>query len=165
VILGLHHASRTVESIERSLGFYRDLLGLRVVLDEELEGEALDRVVGLKRARVRVVELELGEGHLLELVEYRHPPGRQLSPDASPADVGAHHVALLVDDLAAAHERLEGAGVRFTCPPQTIAAGLFAGTRTTYCFDPDDLAVELWQPPAGDARDHHDPITTGGEKA
>jgi catechol 2,3-dioxygenase-like lactoylglutathione lyase family enzyme len=149
--------------MDASLAFYRDLLELAVVVDEELAGEALDRVVGLTGARLRLVELAVGDGRLLELVEYRDPPGRELPPGASPADVGAHHVALLVDDLNAAHRRLSAAGVRFTCPPQEIAVGLFEGTWTTYCFDPDGLVVELWQPPRG--ADHHEPITTGGEKA
>lgn len=148
MIKGFHHASRTVRSIERSLGFYRDLLGLELVLDEELEGEGLDRVVGLTGARLRVVELDVGDGHLLELVQYHDPPARDFPPEASPADIGAHHVALVVDDIEAVHRRLTAAGIRFTCPPQEIAAGLFKGTRTTYCFDPDDLVVELWEPPS-----------------
>lgn len=148
MIQGFHHSSRTVRSMERSLAFYRGLLGLEVVLDEELEGEGLDRVVGLTGARLRVVELEVADGHLLELVEYHNPPGRDLQPGASPADVGAHHFALLVDDVDAVHRRLTAAGVRFTCPPQEIADGLFKGTRTTYCLDPDDLVIELWQPPS-----------------
>ena len=159
MILGIHHASRTVRSLERSLGFYRDLLGLAVVGEEDLDGEGLDRVVGLTGAALRVVELDAGDGRLLELIEYRSPPGRVL--EASPADVGAHHVAFVVDDIGAAHERLSAAGVRFTCPPQEIGGGPFEGTWTTYCFDPDGLVVELWQPAAG----HQVPITTGGEKA
>ena len=159
MIRGLHHTSRTVADLDRSLGFYRDLLGFVVVSDEELQGETLELVVGIPRAQLRVVELAAGDGPLLELIEYRQPRGAPLS--AGPPDVGAHHMALLVDDIDAAHARLSAAGVRFTTAPQLIAAGIFAGTRTTYCFDPDGLPVELWQPP----NVHHVPITTGGEKA
>ena len=148
MIEGLHHTSRTVADMERSLGFYRDLLGLEVVLDERLEGEPLERVVGLAGARLRVVELRLGSELLLELIEYTAPKGRPLASDASAADVGAHHIALLVDDIHAAHSRLVAAGVRFTTAPVEITGGLFAGTWTTYCFDPDGMTVELWRPPS-----------------
>jgi lactoylglutathione lyase len=147
VIRGFHHASRTVKDMEASLAFYRDLLGLRVVEDEELVGESLDRVVGLPGARLRVVELDAGDERFLELIEYYEPRGRPPLPGASPADVGAHHFALVVEDVHAAHERLAAAAVRFSCPPEQIVGGLFNGTWTTYCFDPDDLIVELWQPP------------------
>jgi catechol 2,3-dioxygenase-like lactoylglutathione lyase family enzyme len=154
VILGLHHASRTVADLERALGFYRDLLGLEIVSDEELEGEALERVVGLTGARLRVVELALGDGRLLELIEYRHPRSAPLPEGATPADVGAHHLALLVADADAAYARLSAAGIRFTTAPEEIAGGPFAGTRTTYCFDPDGLPVELWQPPSSPRPDY-----------
>ena len=43
--------------MDRSLGFYRDLLGMGVLLDTEMQGEMLDNEVGLEGARVRVVEL------------------------------------------------------------------------------------------------------------
>jgi catechol 2,3-dioxygenase-like lactoylglutathione lyase family enzyme len=148
VVRRLHHTSRTVSNLERSLGFYRDLLGLELVADEELAGEGLARVVGVPGARLRVVELKIDEACLLELIEYHHPRGAPRLTSASAADVGAHHFALAVDDLDAIHERLSSAGIRFTTAPTTIPSGLFAGTRTTYCFDPDNLTVELVQPPA-----------------
>jgi catechol 2,3-dioxygenase-like lactoylglutathione lyase family enzyme len=150
VIRGLHHASRTVGNLDRSLGFYSGLLGLQVLSDEELEGAALDNVVGLVGARLRVVELSLNDAILLELIEYRSPKGQRLPASATPADVGSNHLALLVDDIHAAYSALASAGVRFTAPPTEIQAGGFAGTWTAYCFDPDGLTVELWQPSASE---------------
>ena len=175
VIRGLHHVSRAVADIDRSLGFYRDLLGLRVFSEEELEGAALERIVGVPGARLRVVELSIEGSVLLELIEYRHPKGTPLPISATPADVGSHHVALLVNDVGAAYRTLSASGVRFNAPPSEIGGGPFAGTRTTYCFDPDGLTVELWQPPSSlrsaqprarsRSAPHHVPMTTGGENA
>lgn len=146
MIAGLHHASRTVADMDRSLGFYRDLLGMEVAVDTEMAGEMLEREVAMPGARLRLVELRAGDS-FLELLQYRAPAGAPFPDDAKPADVGAHHVALLVDDLEAEHERLAAAGVRFTWPPQGVDAGFFAGHRTAYCYDPDGLIVELWQLP------------------
>jgi catechol 2,3-dioxygenase-like lactoylglutathione lyase family enzyme len=145
--LGLHHTSRTVSDMERSLPFYRDLLGLRVVLDTEMEGPMLEREVAMPGARLRLVLLDTGGPTHLELLEYYSPPGASFPDDAKPADVGAHHVALLVNDIHVAHDRLVDAGVRFTCAPQEVDAGYFRGHWTAYCFDPDGLVVELWQLP------------------
>ncbi len=142
---GIHHVSRSVGDMERSLCFYRDLLGLEVALDTEMSGDMLEREVGLDGARLRLVELATGPGEaMLELLEYSSPP-----PDAStrlrPCDVGAHHVAVLVNDIEEAYQHLDAAGVRFTCPPQEVDAGYFRGHRTAYCFDPDGQILELWQ--------------------
>ncbi|HUZ88562.1 MAG TPA: VOC family protein [Candidatus Acidoferrales bacterium] len=147
MIRGIHHTSRGVGDMDSALAFYRDLLGLRVVLDTEMAGEMLAREVGLEGARLRLVELEGGGQTMLELLQYLVPAGAPYPVDARCSDVGASHFALLVDDIRAAHRRLESAGVRFTYPPQEVDAGYFAGHWTAYCFDPDGQIVELWQLP------------------
>ena len=89
-----------------------------------------------------------GEGRPLgELLEYYEPKPKAWDDDRRPCDTGAHHVALTIDDIGAAYERLLEAGVEFTCPPQEVDAGYFAGHRTVYCYDPDHLIVELWELP------------------
>jgi catechol 2,3-dioxygenase-like lactoylglutathione lyase family enzyme len=143
-VTGIHHTSRSVGDMDRSLAFYRDLLGLEVLLDTEMRGEMLDREVALEGAHLRLVELATGDGQaLLELLQYLAPAPEAVS--ARPCDAGAHHIALRVDDIQAAHDHLTEAGVRFTWPPQEVDAGFFRGHRTAYCFDPDGLIVELWQ--------------------
>ena len=148
MITGIHHVSRGVSDMDRSLAFYRDLLGMDVVLDTEMAGQMLDRETGLAGATIRFVLLR-GSGTMpfLELLQYRAPAGKPYAADSSPADVGAHHIALVVNDIAAAHERLVAAGVRFNWPPQEVDSGTLGGHWTAYCFDPDGLVIELWQLP------------------
>lgn len=146
-VTGIHHTSRSVGDMERSLGFYRDLLGMEVILDTEMAGEMLEREVALEGARLRLVELGSEGQPLLELLQYHVPEPREWNDELRPCDAGAHHFALTVDDIGAAYERLREAGVEFTCPPQEVDAGYFAGHRTAYCYDPDGLIVELWQVP------------------
>jgi catechol 2,3-dioxygenase-like lactoylglutathione lyase family enzyme len=148
MIRGMHHTSRTVSEMERSLAFYRDLLRMRVVLDTEMSGEMLEREVAMAGAHLRFVLLDSGGDTFLELLQYYSPPGEALPESAKPADVGAHHVALLVDDIVSAHKTLVDHGVEFTDAPQEVDAGFFRGHWTAYCYDPDRLIVELWQLPA-----------------
>jgi catechol 2,3-dioxygenase-like lactoylglutathione lyase family enzyme len=147
-VVGVHHTSRSVADMDRSLAFYRDLLGLEVLLDTEMSGEMLEREVALEGARLRLVELGTGGETMLELLQYQEPQPRQEVDELRPCDAGAHHVALAVEDIQADYDRLSGAGVEFTCPPQEVDAGYFAGHRTVYCYDPDHMIVELWQVPA-----------------
>jgi len=144
-VVGVHHTSRSVGDMDRSLAFYRDLLGLEVLLDTEMAGEMLEREVALDGARLRLVELGTGGETMLELLQYHEPEPRDTGGELRPCDVGAHHVALTVDDIASEYERLLEAGVEFTCPPQEVDAGYFEGHHTVYCYDPDRQIVELWQ--------------------
>jgi catechol 2,3-dioxygenase-like lactoylglutathione lyase family enzyme len=147
-VVGVHHTSRSVADMDRSLAFYRDLLGLEVLLDTEMAGEMLEREVALEGARLRLVELGTGGETMLELLQYHEPQPREDLDELRPCDAGAHHIALAVEDIQADYDRLSGAGVEFTCPPQEVDAGYFAGHRTVYCYDPDHMIVELWQVPA-----------------
>lgn len=144
----MHHVSRGVSDMDTSLRFYRDLLGMEVALDTEMSGPMLETEVGLPGARLRFVLLRAsGTAPFLELLQYHEPAGAPYPATASPADVGAHHIALVVNDIRAAHERMAAAGVRFTAPPQEVDSGTLRGHWTAYCFDPDDLVIELWQLP------------------
>jgi catechol 2,3-dioxygenase-like lactoylglutathione lyase family enzyme len=110
-----------------------------------MSGEMLEREVALEGARLRLVELGTGGETMLELLQYHEPRPRDDLDELRPCDAGAHHVALTVEDIQADYARLSDAGVEFTCPPQEVDAGHFAGHRTVYCYDPDHMIVELWQ--------------------
>jgi catechol 2,3-dioxygenase-like lactoylglutathione lyase family enzyme len=96
-VLAVHHTSRSVADMERSLRFYRDLLGMEVVLDTEMTGEMLEREVALEGARLRLIELASGGETMLELLQYYEPEPSGLGARLRPCDVGAHHVAYCYD--------------------------------------------------------------------
>src|SRR5205814_1775115 len=80
VIEGVLPTALTVSDLERSLRFYRDLLGFTVAaeLPPDAERERWDayhnRVVGMAGAQIRVVYLRAPDGQThLELIEYLRP--------------------------------------------------------------------------------------------
>jgi len=140
-----HHHSFTVSDIERSLRFYRDLLGLELIQDAVRANlESYDRIVGYKNVDLRIVMLREREGDfILELIQYRNPPGK--TRELQNYHVGASHVCFLVDDLDTEFKRLSAAGVRFNSPPvEIVRDGKLVG-RALYLFDPDGITVELDQ--------------------
>jgi catechol 2,3-dioxygenase-like lactoylglutathione lyase family enzyme len=149
-VLKLHHTGYTVSNLERSLGFYRDLLGCEVVATQEKQGGYLAEIVGYPDAHVRMAHLRAPESnHMIELFEYIAPKTarpQDVSP-LEPRDVGTSHISFVVEDLAAVYERLRGAGVAFFSPPVDIDTGLNAGGKALYLRDPDGIPMELFQPP------------------
>ncbi len=147
-VLRIHHTGYTVSDLERSLGFYRDLLGLEVVATQEKEGGYLAAIVGYPDAHVRMAHLRVaGSEHVLELFEYLAPAGAQRGP-LEPRDVGTSHLCLVVDDLPSLYARLLEAGVEtFVSPPVDVDTGINSGGLALYLRDPDGIPVELFQPP------------------
>jgi catechol 2,3-dioxygenase-like lactoylglutathione lyase family enzyme len=145
MILGVHHTCITVSDLDRSVAFYRDLLGLELVLTEESERSSDDRSdnLGVSGAKVKLAILNAGNTQI-ELIEYVTAKGRPF--DRKNNDVGATHIAFQVEDIDAVYQSLLDQGVRFTAPPTTIPAGPMEGWKWTYFFDPDGVSLELIQP-------------------
>ena len=147
VVRAVDHISVTCASLERSLSFYRDALGLTVLERGVETDERIGELLGLPGARLRFADLALGDGGLVELLEYEAPAGRALRPQ--PNDAGAGHVALAVDDLDAALRRLRDHGFPSRSAPVLLDdhEGRWKDVRIAYVDDPDGFVIELIQRP------------------
>jgi catechol 2,3-dioxygenase-like lactoylglutathione lyase family enzyme len=144
MIKGVHHTCITVSDLDRSVAFYRDVLGLELVMTEESERSGDDRSKGLgvAKAKVKLAVLRAGTAQV-ELIEYVTAKGRP--NDRNNNDSGAMHIAFQVKDIDKAYEQMLEQGVRFTSPPLTVPAGPMEGWRWTYLYDPDGVSLELLQ--------------------
>jgi catechol 2,3-dioxygenase-like lactoylglutathione lyase family enzyme len=144
----LHHTGLTVRDLPRSLAFWRDALGMEVVLDQETEGTYLGAIIGSQGAQARAVQLRFpGQSVRIELHRYAHPQGGRRH--AAPPDAGFAHVAVVCTELDGCLGRLVSAGGQPYGPPVTIDAGANAGARAVYVRDPDGHTLELLEPAAG----------------
>jgi catechol 2,3-dioxygenase-like lactoylglutathione lyase family enzyme len=62
-------------------------------------------------------------------------------------NTGTAHLAFEVDEIWPEYERMHALGVRFRNPPVAIEAGVNKGGYGCYFVDPDDITLELIQPP------------------
>jgi len=147
---GIDHVGITVSDLDRSLRFYRDLLGL-TVLDRATEDDPdLAAIVGLDTADVSIADVAAGDGRILELLHFHSPPGAPLRQ--TNRDPGSAHIALAVDDLEVTLARLVAAGVdQLSTRPVTVRAPgtSWDGCACVYVRDPDGAFVELIQRPDG----------------
>jgi glyoxylase I family protein len=123
-ITGIHHITLLVEDVERSLGFYRNVLGMRLVKQTVNDDDRTAR------------HLVFGDenGPLITCLEY---------PDLDEGTVGrgsTHHFALAVEseeELAAWREYLTSKGVPTT---EVLDRTDF---KSIYLRDPDGHIVEI----------------------
>jgi catechol 2,3-dioxygenase-like lactoylglutathione lyase family enzyme len=144
----IDHVGITVSDLDRALGFYRDLLGLRVIADTTVVEPEVAELLGLDSVQLRIADLDSGDGRVVELLQYLQPKGRRVAYDSS--DSATAHVAFTVDDLDALHERLTAAGASIVSRrPITISepGGAFDGAICLYVRDPDGMILELVQRP------------------
>ncbi|MET0024256.1 MAG: VOC family protein [Sedimenticola sp.] len=116
----MHHASLLIGDTDRSLAFYRDILGLAVY------GERPD--LGFPGAWLEVGDQQI---HLLELPNPDPSDGR---PDHGGRD---RHIAFHVSDLDQLVGQLEAHNIAFTLSR--------SGRRALFCRDPDGNVLEFIQ--------------------
>jgi lactoylglutathione lyase len=121
----LGYAIVYVSDLERSIAFYRDVVGLPFRFASESYAEF--ETEGAKFALY-------ARSHLPELIAREVPLGDAPWPQGE--------VAFLVDDVDAEHERLLAAGANVLTPPTERPWG----ERTIHLLDPDGFVVELTRP-------------------
>ena len=137
---GISHIAIGVSEMARSLPFYRDLLGLEVMLDtEEKVGNGSRHAVYMRWGK---------DGVFLVLSQTlgREPSGRPLRLH----QVGLHHFAFAVDDLEKRVEKLKAAGVKILMAPyaaDSIAYGEKSDGKVLTCLfeDPDGTILQFDQ--------------------
>lgn len=135
----LRHAGIVAADLERSLGFYRDLLGFRVVREMEESGPYLEALLGMPGARVRTVKLAGTEGGAqVELLAFAAPADR--GGGGALNRPGPTHVAVTVRGIDDLYRRMRAAGVAFVSAPLGSPDGR---VRVAFCRDPDGTFVEL----------------------
>jgi catechol 2,3-dioxygenase-like lactoylglutathione lyase family enzyme len=142
------HVGVSVADLTRSIAFYRDVLGMEVVVEGPFSDEKYGTIMGLEGATGRAALLQAGSARV-ELFEFSKPSPKPVNRDRPVCDLGITHFCLEVANVAALHERLKDAGVPFHCPPLE-----FSGTAVaTYGRDPDGNVFELLQMTELDGRD------------
>jgi diaminopimelate decarboxylase len=142
---GLDHVSVSCADLDRSLGFYSELLGIPVMQRGDMDGGEVATVTGVD-ADVRFADLDLGDGRVLELLEYA-------ADDARPSqarffDPGSGHISLRVPSAAETHAALAAAGVELRGEPIELdEPGYWHGAKVFYSTDPDGVTVEIIERP------------------
>ena len=131
----LDHIGIAVRDVDEALAFYRDALGLEIVMTEDVPSQ-----------RVRAHFIRVGES-ALELLEATAPD----SPIARAVErrgPGLHHITLRVDDIHAVLARLKARGVRLVdeTPRPGAEGALVAFVHPSAAHG---VLVELKQPAAG----------------
>jgi len=149
MISEIDHVAITVSDINESLAFYRDIMGMEVMIDAELVGKEVEAVLALPGAKLRTVVLKKGERAkgMVELLSFSSPEGDSIPVKRRPSDVGPYLLSFEVDDIEKEYQRLLKKGVKFNSPPQPLnikPAGIF---KAAIFQGPDGILLELVERP------------------
>ncbi len=107
----LDNVSINVEDLDAAIAFFEEL-GLEVEGRATVEGDSVDRVVGLQGTRSDIAMMRTPDGHgRLELTRFQRPAAVGPDPRSAPANTrGMGRVMFTVDDIDDVVERLQALG-------------------------------------------------------
>jgi catechol 2,3-dioxygenase-like lactoylglutathione lyase family enzyme len=139
------HTGVTVSDLDRSIAFYRGVLGWEVSDKITVEGPYFENLTGVPGCRITVVYVE-APGHTIELLHYEKPDDKKVS-DLRPCDPGHLHLAFEVEDIGEVLAAFKQGGWEPVNPPRIKSEGRRIGSCAIYTRDPDGVFLEFMQPP------------------
>jgi catechol 2,3-dioxygenase-like lactoylglutathione lyase family enzyme len=152
---GPDHVGFTVPDLDEAVAFFGEVIGCQAFypLGPFSGGDSTwmaDHLNVDAKATIPAMRLmRCGNGANLEIFQYTAPDQNTVPPRNS--DIGGHHVAFYVDDMAAAVAYLEGKGVKVLGAPTTMTEGPSAGETWVYFLAPWGMQLELVSYPDGKA--------------
>lgn len=135
------HIGICVSELERSLHFYRDVLGFTEVSRLELKGPVPERLLDIAGGELQAVYLKL-DGTVIELLYYP-VAGHETSATVRPMNlVGLTHLSLTVADIDAVISAIAQAGGR---PLDHTRIAHEGKSKAIFITDPDGMRIELVQ--------------------
>lgn len=135
----IRHSGIAVSDLERSVSFYRDLLGFRVYKEMLESGPHMDAMLALKGVQVTTVKMSAPGGGAIELLKFHsHPEDRAARLNVH--QVGITHLAFTVESIDEAFDKLTSKGIEFNSKPQNSPDGY---ARVAFCRDPDGNLLEM----------------------
>ena len=122
----VHHIAIICSDYQRSLYFYTQVLGLKVLAEHFREARQSFKT-----------DLALGEDYVIELFSFPSPPPRATRPEAA----GLRHLAFEVDSVAQAAEELDALGISH----EDVRTDEYTGKRFLFFQDPDGLPIEVYE--------------------
>ena len=144
------HIAVCVRDLDRSLAFYRDVLGMTVRLHNSQEmaqrpGARSSAMYQRNRESRTVANLWFDEGDADPFLVLTSHPGDEVRGEPIKLDqVGISHISFTVDNVRALAEELASEGVPLagTLQDFTDASG---NVKTIFVYDPDGILVQFDQ--------------------
>lgn len=109
-MVAIDHLGIAVKSIDDALSFYQQVLGMQVVSRETIQHERVNvAMLPMADSRIELLEATDAESTVAKFIARRGP--------------GLHHIALKVDDLNAAVEKLKSSDAKLLNEPRQGAGG------------------------------------------
>lgn len=147
LFLGIDHTAIAVSDTDRSLQFYRDVLGMKLAGESENYGTEQEHLNNVFGSRVRISGLRAEGGPGVEFLDYLTPrDGRPAPGDTRSNDLWSWQTGMRVSSADAAAQKTRAARERMISPVVVTIPNQALGFNKGFLVrDPDGHALQLME--------------------
>lgn len=142
MIRNFRHAGIVVADLGQQIRFYKDLLGLEIIVESEEEPFFIQELLNVGDGRLKTVKLGIKGKVFIELLQFQEKADEHSFKKRAINLPGYTHCALTVDNIDVLHQKLLQYGLDCNSVPLQSPDGK---VRLLFCRDPEGNYLELVQ--------------------
>jgi len=136
----INHVCIIVPNMDRTLHFYRDILGFKLIKDNTESNAIISKELGLSNVKLRNVFLQAPGGFELQVIQFYHP--KENLKKITMTSIGYNHIGIGVTDLQKVYQLLKAQHVKIIASPIIKKSSAYA---IFFAQDPDGNRIEFFQ--------------------
>ena len=140
----IRHIGLVIKNVNKSLYFWCELLGFKIISDQIESGSSLSKILKIKKVKVRTIKIQDNNKNMLELLYFfntkKNKFGRSLNLKTN--HFGFTHLALTVNQIDNLCKLLEKNKIKLNSKP---ILSKDKKVKMTYIKSPEGVFVELVQ--------------------
>ena len=135
----IRHTGIVTDNLNKSLRFWRDLLGFKIKKTQIEKSNLLDQIFNYKKVKVKTIKLSDNKKNLIEILYFYNAP-KIKKKKIKPYNVGMTHLSITVRNINNLYTKLLKNKIKFNSAPQISQDG---NVIMTYCMTPEGYYLEL----------------------
>ena len=142
------HIGITVSNIERSINFYKNILGLTLIGEAFMEGKETDALFAMNNCKVKIAYLNGSDNIIappIKLLQFVTP--ETIKDEAELNKISVSEICFRVDNVEKVYKHLIDNNVECLSEPQEFdfTSYGFSKSKALYFKDPDGIILELME--------------------
>ena len=138
MIKDIRHTGIVVFDLDRSMHFYMEKLGFKVLKRMNESGSFIDQILGLENIEVTTVKMVIKNNQMIELLDFSM--NNKVMKEKNINDIGPTHLAFTVDDVDKMYSDFIDDGIEFISNPKISPDGY---AKVAFCKAPEGTFIEL----------------------
>jgi len=140
MIKGIRHTGLVVSNLNKSIYFFKKILGFKIFKHMDENGEFVETILNLKNVKLTTVKLKSKNGQMIELLRFHN-----IRKDKSKIKIfsqGLTHISFDVDNINKTYNLLKKNNCKFLSKPKVNDDKT---AKVVFCKGPDNFFLELVQ--------------------